>query len=110
MEMKNRAMNVTLATFVATTMFGTFGLNSARADDDNWTRPGWYQVFVQDVFLIYSGPYTNKPACVKYVQERLGDQNYMSEMGQKYGKYGDLDSGWHFNCLFLKTSTSLPDD
>jgi hypothetical protein len=83
----------------------------ARAEDnpdDDWKGPGFYQVFYStDVYLIYSGPYATKQACVDYVQSLSDD--YMKNMTQKYGDYGDMANGWLFECIPLNTKAEWHD-
>ncbi len=91
--------------FIALFVMAMWRADFARADDnpdDDWKGPGWYQVFYStDVYLIYSGPYTSQDACIAYVKSLSDD--YMSEMTQKYGTYGDEDNGWLFECMPLNT-------
>src|ERR1700752_41948 len=109
--MQIKLIKVAFATLAVTILSGAFGLNLAHADSDNgWKGPGWYQVFYSTgVYLIYSGPYATQAAFYDYVQPRLDDDDYMKGMGAKYGKYGDGDDDWEFECRPLNAATDLPD-
>lgn len=86
-------------------------ISGARANDENWRSPGWYQVFGSTgYYLIYSGPYESEDACWAYVNKATADEAYMSNMRAKYGRYNSSANGdWTFFCPHLPSADSAGD-